>query len=110
MKTKVAIIGFICVCPLLNAQDSNQINNMINESLLLYLERQPETSSEVICLDNYPVNFSFSEEILEKDVKFMNLHTPLGHRGLQRNKEYKFIFPAIHLNDNQIKITVFGFV
>ena len=94
MKTKVAIIGFIYVCSLLNAQDSNQINNMINELLLLlYLERQLETSSEVICLDNYPVNFSFSEEILEKDVKFMSLHTPLGHRGLQRNKEYKFIFP-----------------
>lgn len=93
MKTKVAIIGFICVCSLLNAQDSNQINNMINESLLLYLERQPETSSEVICLDNYPVNFSFSEEILEKDVKFMSLHTPLGHRASKEIKNTNSFSP-----------------
>jgi len=102
----VFLICYLCVCFVSNSQENNQLNEMINECLLLYLDHHSGISP-YICLDNYPDTFSFSEDILKKDVKFMSLHNLRGQRVLKRKKEYPFLFTAIELENNQIKISIF---
>lgn len=105
MKKMVVFICYLCVCLVSNAQGNNQLNEMINECLLQYLDHSG--ISPYICLDNYPDTFSFSEDILKKDVKFMSLHNLHGQRELKRKKEYPFLFTAIELENNKIKISIF---
>ena len=38
----------------------------------------------------------------------MSLYNLSGQRELQRNIEYDFIFPEVFLDNNQIRITIFG--
>lgn len=112
------VMSLLCICFFSNAQEKNKLNEMLNESLLLYLDWQSDLRSKAvkvgknnylyICVDNYPNNFSFSEEILKKDVKFMSLQNLSGQKELKKNREYRFIFTAISLEKNQISITVFG--
>jgi hypothetical protein len=118
MKITVAVISLMCICCLSNAQENNQMNKMINESLSLYINwksditnesvRDRENSIPYICLDNYPATFSVLDEELKKKVKFMSLYNLSGQRELQRNIEYDFIFPEVFLDNNQIRITIFG--
>lgn len=118
MKSKVVVVFFICACALSYAQENNQLNIMINESLLSYLNWKSEITSKTVkgsedCipnfyLDNYPDNFSVSDELLRKNVRLLSLHNLSGQRELLKNKEYKFIIPEILLENNHIRIKVLG--
>jgi hypothetical protein len=89
---------------------------MINESLLSYIDRQVGLSGEAannrenktiyICVDNYPLNFSFSEEISKKNVRFVSLQNPAMQKTFKRNRIYRFCFTETTLERNQLRITV----
>ena len=114
MKKVIAAFYFIFLCCLSSAQESNRLNEMLNECLLSYLDWQSDLinktveSKVYICLDNLPNGFAFSEGVLEKDVKFMSLHNLSGQRELKKNKKYRFVFVGIALIKNHIYITVSG--
>ena len=94
MKKIIIAMSLLCICFFSNAQENNQLNEMLNESLLLYLDWKSDLRSKAvevgknnipfICVDNFPINFSFSEEILKKDVKFMSLQNLSGQKELKK--------------------------
>jgi hypothetical protein len=99
-------------------QRQYQLNKMINGSLLLYLDWKSDLTGKTckscgeyapyICIDNYPSNFSFSEEILNRNVRFMSLQNLSGQNELKKGKEHGFVFMGISLEKNQITITLSG--
>jgi hypothetical protein len=99
-------------------QRQYQLNKMINESLLSYLNWKSDLISRTcqnckeyasyICVDNYPSNFSFSKEIQKRNVKFMSLQNLSGQKELKKGKGYGFVFLGISLDQNRIIITVSG--
>lgn len=115
MKATI-VFCFIYFCSFTNAHSDNQLNNMINESLLSYIDRQAGLSGEAannrenqtiyICMDNYPLNFSFSGEISKKNVRFVSLQNPAMRKAFKRNKVYLFYFTETTLERNQLRITV----
>ena len=114
----IAVISLLSFLFFSSVPVDNQMYEMINESILLYLDWQSESINKTIresenhdlyiCMDNYPENISFSEDVLKKHIKFINRYDFSRRRELQKKKEYKFIFPAIQLDNNQIRITIFG--
>ncbi len=112
-RTLVVVFLFVGLFPKIEGKD---LNELINNSLLLYLEWQSnivnkplkDNKTIYICLDNYPSNFSFSEKILKKDVKFMSLQNISYQKELKKKENYRFLFIAICLEQNHLIIKVFG--
>lgn len=116
MNKKLAMFFLLFICTLSSAQEADQLNDMINECLLYSLDYYSDMSSKAtkdrrgaptyICWDNLPWNFSFSDDILEKDVRIMSLNNISGQRQLRKKKEYKFLFTSIRLDNNLLRITI----
>jgi hypothetical protein len=119
MKKIILAISFLFICLFSNAQENNKLNKMINESLLSYINWISDLTSKTcknceehafyICIDNYLNNFSFSEEILNKNVKFISLTNLKGLPNSFRSKLKKGIttlFVGINLSNNQLEIRV----
>ena len=122
MNKIIFVISFVIVCPLLNAQENSQLDKMINESIMSYLNHFVDLRNETcrncgeydiyICLDGYPRNFVFSEEIKGmnnvkdmKRVKFVSLMNLSGQKELKKGKWYGVVFPGISLEKNRLIIS-----
>lgn len=118
MRAIVVTICFLCICCFSNAQKNTRLNEMIDESLLLYLDWHDELSNTLdknikesfpcICLISLLDDIHFSEQLLNKNVKFVSLNNLYRQKGLKRGKRYRFIITKIQLEDNHIIITVLG--
>lgn len=118
MRKIIIAISFVFICLFSNAQEKNQLNKMINTCLLSYLDWRSDFISKTskdrveytpyICLDSYPNDFSFSEEVQKRNVKFMSLQNLSGQKKLKKGKEYEFIFMGMSLERNRMTITLSG--
>ena len=123
MKKIIFVVSFVLVCSLSSAQEGSQLDKMINESLFSYLNNWADSYSRVcrdckeydiyICLDGYPRNFVFSEEIRNmknlkgmRSVKFVSFMNLSGQKELKRGKWYGVVFPGISLEKNRLIISV----
>jgi len=118
MKRIIVTIGFVFICLFSNAQENKQLNKMINTSLLSYLDWKSDLINKTckdcgeyapyICVDSYPNNFSFSEAIQKRNVKFMSLQNLSGQKELKKGKKYEFVLMELSLEKNRITITLSG--
>ena len=127
MKNIIFAISFVLVYfSISNAQEVSKLDKMINESLLSRLKYSADSYDEVcrncgeyttyICLDGFPRNFVFSDEILNlpnnlknmKDIKFVSLMNISGQKELKKGRGYGFVFLGISLEKNIMIISITG--
>ena len=114
-KIKILIIMALNLFPFYmlgqKATEDYSLNKMINESLLSYLDWMSDITTSVsnreytpfLCIDNYPIGFSFSENIKKKNLKSIYF---FSHPKLKKNRLYECVFIGISLNKNQVMITI----
>lgn len=97
------------------AQKNNQLENMINESLLqilneketYYLERfenkKSLTKDFYIFEEHFPRNFEFSEEIRSIGIKFISINNLSNEQ--KKKGVFGISFTGVSLNDNLLKLT-----
>ena len=116
MNRKYTVIFFLLICSFVNAQGTNQLNEMINECMEFTLDwhsnktsntnKNNRSRSPYICLDNLPSNFVFSDDILKRNVRFMSLNNISGRHELRKKEKHTFLFTSIELDDNLIRIII----
>lgn len=112
MKKLVVFMVMLPICFYIKAQKNNQLDSLINASLVTYMVRNYESnllknSSEDIhiLIDNYPRNFVFCQKIQDMKLKYISLMNLSSQKGIQKEKRIKTIFLDINLEGNQLTIT-----
>ena len=94
----------------------NQLNTMVNESLLFYLENINDyvergiinkgyTKNLYIVLDVYPLNFSFGEKITEKNLNYISLTNTLPYKKALKKGVNVILLSSIKMTNNQLVIS-----
>lgn len=96
------------------SQSNNQLFEMINTSLMKYIQNQKESvnkgiilscnpSESYLLIDNYPLNFEFSQEIKDRNFKIISFNN--YHKKLLKKPQHIVVFMGPIIENDMIKIT-----
>lgn len=116
MKKNILLIILCFFFSFIKAQEGNQLNEMINESLIAYLDNinkyvekgiivkdYPEKLHIVI--DVYPLNFLFNDSILRMKLNYISLTNLNPYKQKLKKGVSVILLDGIKLRDNQLIIT-----
>ncbi|MDD7303787.1 MAG: hypothetical protein SPF56_08950 [Bacteroidaceae bacterium] len=116
MKEIVVTFSFICICLFSNAQESNQLNKMIIESLRSYMSYNSELRKKecadcekyntYICRDGLPSNFPYDSlpNVTFFSVDFFRVYS--NHLKKQLQKGIDVLFVSFKLKNNQLQVSI----
>ena len=105
MKSKIyIIIGFVISIMTCYGQSSNQLNDLLNESLGKYMENR-QLDEAVFLQDNFPLDFQFEKKAVDNyKITFFDSSNYRKSELKQGVKSFRLL--PIVLKDNMLSITI----